>query len=587
MNDKEILRTEYPRPQFARNKWMTLNGEWQFAFDDNQLGIKDKWFETEKNLNMKINVPFCYQSKLSGIHQKAFHETLWYKRKFNLNKDYEERQVVIHFGAVDYSAEVWINGFKCGMHDGGHSPFSINMTPYIDFNSENDITVKVVDFNEDHTLPRGKQNWVGKPEGVFYTNTSGIWQSVWIEYVNKNNIANARIIPNTLTNEVTFKYFLNKVNKQSSVQLYTTISYDNEIITKDMTETYQEEIVRTIEIPDFNDHGYGRWWSPDKPHIYSVKMELFVDEKKVDEVDSYFGMRSVSIEKGFFCVNHLPFYTKSVLYQGYFEDGLMTAKSDEQFKADVMMIKEMGFNSVRIHQKYEDPRFLYWCDVLGLLVWGEAPNAYSFSEKYVGRMTNEWIEILERDMNHPSIGVWVPLNESWGVPKIKNIAEQINHSLSMYHLTKSLDTTRPVISNDGWEHTISDICTVHDYEDNLETLSWRYENLEEILKGPQKRAIYVEGYDYNGEPMMLSEFGGVAYEPDPTKNGWGYSGVTTKEEFEEKVLSIIHTIQKAPLIQGYCYTQFNDVEQEVNGLLTIDRVPKISIKKIRSINNKK
>lgn len=573
----------YPRPQFVRKKWQSLDGDWAFDFDDKRLGMKEKWYK--KNiLEQTITVPFAYQAKASGVNNQEVHDCVWYSKSIALDQ-FDNDLLVLHFGGSDYLTHVWVEGEYCGNHEGGHSPFSFDITNYVQGKKDIRIDVCVYDYSFSEYIPRGKQNFKGKSEGIFYTGTTGIWQSVWLEYLPQQYLKDVKYETNTLTNEL--KIVAN-ICCEGQGQLETKIYREGELIISDLTDVVYSEITRTFELPDFNDHHYGYWWTPDTPNLYDVTFRLIPVAGQVDEVKSYFGMRSVSIEDKQVCLNHLPFYTKSVLYQGYYPDSLMTAKTDAELKADVELIKQMGFNSIRLHQKFEQPRLLYWCDQLGLMVWGEAPNAYSYSNEGSLKLLKEFTDIVKRDYNHPSLCVWVPLNESWGIPKIKNDDRQKYFATAMYTLTKALDPTRLVISNDGWEHTISDICTIHDYEADLNIIKQRYHSLAEMLKGPQNRMIYVDGYDYNGEPILLSEFGGIAYDSSGYgEKSWGYSGANNQAEFEDKVINIIKEVQQSPLLQGYCYTQFNDLEQEVNGLVTMNREPKISIEKLAQVNKLK
>lgn len=574
----------YPRPQFRRDKWQSLDGQWDFAFDDNRIGIKQKWFLNHE-YSQKITVPYAYQCKASGIDIQEVHDCVWYSNEWQL-EPFSEEIVRLHFGASDYHTKVWVNGSYCGEHSGGHSPFYFDISNYIEDNYKVKIDVCVVDYSYDEMLPRGKQNFKGKSEGIFYTDTTGIWQSVWLEYLEANHIETVKYIPNTLKNEI---QIIAAFHLNEEVKLNTKIYRENTLIIDDVSKVSNDSLQITFEIPDFNDHHFGHWWSPESPNLYDVEFSLLMPNgETVDKVESYFGMRSVSIEENRFCLNHMPFYTKSILYQGYYPDSLMTAKSDEEIKNDVLLIKQMGFNSVRLHQKFENPNFLYWCDRLGLVVWGEAPNAYSFSNDSMNNLISEWTAIMKRDYNHPSICVWVPLNESWGVPKIKNEQAQRDFATAMYLLTKAMDPTRIAVSNDGWEHTISDICTIHDYESQTNSLLKRYSNVDNILVGPQNRTIYVKGYNYNNEPIILSEFGGISFDLENYGvDSWGYSGATSQADFEEKVLRIIETVQESPLLQGYCYTQFNDLEQETNGLLTMKRNPKLDIVKLKEVNDRR
>jgi len=298
-------------------------------------------------------------------------------------------------------------------------------------------------------------------------------------------------------------------------------------------------------------------------------------------------MRKVSVEDGKFCLNNRPYFQKLVLDQGYFPDGNLTPPSDEAIKRDVELTKAMGFNGARKHQKLEDPRYLYWADKLGLLVWSEAANAYQYSEKYVRRFVNEWQEAMERDYNHPSIVAWVPLNESWGVPNIQIDKRQQQHALAMYHLTKSLDPMRLVVSNDGWELVTTDLFTIHDYEWRREVLEERYSTPEKAVSVmPANRRLSVGGYHYAGQPILVTEFGGIGYKKSEWE-GWGYSGAENDEDYADRLRAVIHPLLESSVVQGICYTQLTDVEQEINGLLTYDRVPKIPVELVKQITEGK
>jgi beta-galactosidase/beta-glucuronidase len=305
------------------------------------------------------------------------------------------------------------------------------------------------------------------------------------------------------------------------------------------------------------------------------------DDEVLDTVESYFGMRKVETRNGEVLLNGRPYYQRLVLDQGYFPGGLLTAPTDDDLRRDIELAKEMGFNGARKHQKVEDPRWLHWADRLGFLVWGEMANAYTYSADYVGRINAEWREVVVRDYNHPCIVVWVPMNESWGVPELASDPRQVEHLLSLYHLTRALDPTRPVVSNDGWEHAFTDLCTIHDYRD-AESLAASYATPESSAAArPAKRSIYVDGYGYRGEPILVTEFGGIAFAGD--EGGWGYSTVAGSEEFLERYEELVGALLGSSAVKGFCYTQLTDVEQEVNGLLTYERRSKADLARIRAI----
>lgn len=575
-------RSEYPRPQFQREEWLNLNGQWQFDYDDNNEGLINKWYKDDKHaFSKEITVPFSYQSELSGIGETDFHDLVWYKRNFYVPEQWLEKRVLLHFGAVDYRTWVYVNGNFIMFHEGGHVPFHIEITNHLQ-SGENTVVVRVEDESKALDQPRGKQYWEEKSEGIFYLRTTGIWQTVWLEAVSPVYLEKVKMTPDIDKDEVSIEYVVN--GDISGQLLEMEVSFKGKQVAKDILILSANKGKRSIALNDFNVHDAGRLWSPEHPNLYDITFRLKEDENVIDEVASYFGMRKISIENGVVMLNNKPYYMKLVLDQGYFPTGILTPPSDEAIKKDVELTKEMGFNGARKHQKIEDPRYLYWADQLGILVWGEMANAYTYTDDAVRRMTAEWQRAIERDYNHPSIVAWVPVNESWGVPRLLADKRQQNHTLAMYYLTKSLDTTRLVISNDGWEHTKSDLCTIHDYEAEKEVLKARYSSMENIIQSqPGHRLIYVPGYEYDGVPIQVTEFGGIAYKKSDWE-GWGYSGAESDEDFEEKYYQVVSALLESPLVQGFCYTQLTDVEQEINGLLTYDRKPKIPLEKIRNIN---
>lgn len=575
------MRTEYPRPQFVRERWLCLNGEWEFEFDDDKIGDRDRWYE-KGGFSRKINVPFTYQSELSGIADTSFHDVVWYRRSFELPEAYAGRRIHLHFGAVDYEASVWVNGRLVATHEGGHTPFHADITDALE-EGANILVVKAVDYSKDVTLPRGKQFWEERSAGIFYTRTTGIWQSVWLEPVSATHISRIRMTPDIDRSELRLQVFIGGLQPGAEVRLRATIAFEGEILSTDEFTVTRETELRTIGIHDFNDHGLGRWWSPEKPNLYDLGLTLIVDGQEADHVDSYFGMRKISVEDGVVLLNNRPYTMKLVLDQGYFPSGLLTAPSDDDLRRDIELTKAMGFNGARKHQKIEDPRYLYWADRLGLLVWGEMANSYQYSETYVGRVTREWLQAVERDYNHPCIVAWVPLNESWGVTNILVDRQQQQHALAMYHLTKSLDPMRPVVSNDGWEQVRTDLVTIHDYEWRRPVLAERYSDKDKALSArPGNRWILVPGFDYENQPILLTEFGGISFKKSDW-DGWGYSGAADEEDFVRRLRDVFEPVRESAVLQGFCYTQLTDVEQEINGLLTYDRQPKVPLDVIRRI----
>jgi beta-galactosidase/beta-glucuronidase len=592
-----IPRPEYPRPQFRRKDWRNLNGEWSFAFDDSDVGLANGWQNTDvatlrsndSPFERKITVPFCYQSRLSGIGDTAFHDVVWYARTFEYAPSGDER-LLLHFGAVDYRATVWVNGTQVASHEGGHTPFSADVTHALAGEArDNIIVVRAEDPSRDVTIPRGKQYWKEKSEGIFYTRTTGIWQTVWLEPVNRRRIDTLRMTPDVDSVSVELEVSLRGI--EPGMSLRATVEFDGDQVLEDTISVGSSLVERNLPLlrrgeapdtPHLADWPGPALWSPEHPNLYDLRLELLdPDSEVLDRVESYFGMRKIEAKDGKVLLNDRPLYQRLVLDQGYFPEGILTAPTDEDLRRDIELAKEMGFNGARKHQKVEDPRWLFWADTLGFLVWGEMANAYQYSPGYVRRITAEWQEAVMRDYNHPCIVAWVPMNESWGVPNLASDRSQTEHLLALYHLTRSIDATRPVVSNDGWEHAITDLCNIHDYRDT-EALATSYTTSESAVAAePANRPVYVPGYAYRGEPILITEFGGIAFSGD--EEGWGYSTVSNAEEFLERYESLVEALLRTALVQGFCYTQLTDVEQEINGLLTYDRKPKVDPARIREI----
>ena len=578
-------RKEYPRPQFVRDNWQNLNGEWDFCFDDQNIGEREQWYQSF-DWKVKIQVPFVYETAASGIGEEQFHPYVWYRRKFTVPVDHNGQNIILHFQAVDYVAKVWVNGRYVGRHEGGYSAFSFDITMYTAVDgSENVVVVKVEDSN-DCTQPRGKQRWREQSFGCWYVQTTGIWQSVWLECVNPQHLRSVKITPDLDTNSVYFDYDVNGTNDCKELYLTTKIKLDGELIKEIGIAVDRSNLSASVEL--FSDKR--EWgvvtWSPGHPRLYEVEFLLSDTDSIVDEVHSYFGLRKVSIQKGKVLLNHTPLYQRLILDQGYWPESHLTPPSEEAIIADIDYILAMGYNGVRKHQKIEDPRFLYWCDVKGLLVWSEMVAAYEFNDQAMERFTKEWMEIVQQQYNHPSIITWVPFNESWGISRVFVDQKQQKFTEAIYYLTKSIDPYRPVIVNDGWEHTVSDILTLHDYEESGNQFLKRYADKDAITSNEISHMNYkyamANGYEYRGQPIIISEFGGIAFK---SESGWGYGNqVDSEEAFLERFRKITQAIKETEYICGYCYTQVSDVQQEVNGLLTEDRKPKLPIERIKEIN---
>lgn len=582
--ERTYHRTEYPRPQFRRQAWVNLNGAWNFSFDDENAGEKEEWYRNP-NFSAHIQVPFTYETKASGIGDESFHPYVWYHRTFEIPNTEIGKRVILRFQASDYLTKVWVNGVFVGEHVGGNAAFSFDITHAVTHDRTNSLVVKVEDSQSCHQ-PRGKQRWTDENFGCWYVQTTGIWQTVWLEFLPEEHIEHVKITPKIDENSVAFDFILNGLYDKP-LRVEANIRFDGKPVkqfsfTSDRPHMHVE-VNLLSEIHEWK----VMHWSPEHPHLYDVTFRLFKEDTLQDEVDAYFGMRKISIKNGQVLLNNRPIYQKLLLDQGYWPDTLLTPPSDEAMLEDIEKTLAMGFNGVRKHQKIEDERFLYWCDKKGLLVWSEMASAYEFSDEAVVNFTNEWLEVIQQHYNHPSIVTWVPFNESWGIPNVLSDVKQQAFTESIYYLTKSLDSMRPVIVNDGWEHTISDIVTLHDYEEYKEAFLDRYSNQDKILTNEiphnNHKYAFAEGYQYEGQPVIISEYGGIAFKDG---EGWGYGNrVESEEAFLDRYRRVTEAIQSLPYVTGYCYTQMTDVQQEVNGLLREDRTPKIPLEKIRRVND--
>ncbi len=577
----QIPRPEYPQPQFERDAWMNLNGPWQFDFDDQNAGLAQSWAEGSHRFGRTITVPFCFESRNSGIGDASFHPWAWYRREFTIPPEWRGNRVLLHFGAVDYRAMVWVNAHLAGKHEGGNVPFTFDITDYLKPSGPNTLVVRAEDPPTDRYIPRGKQYWEPKSHGIFYTRTSGIWQTVWLEPVNDSYVESVRITPD-MEGVASVHAYIH--GSQPDLVLRTTVRFGGQTIATTTATAAQARAGTAVSV------GEPRLWSPNSPRLYDIAFELLKGDRVLDRVRSYFGFRTISTDGRHVLLNGRPFYPKLVLDQGYWPESVLTPPSDEAIQYDIRMTKEMGFNGVRKHQKLADPRYLFWADKMGLLVSSEMANAQAFDDRYVERFTREWMAAVERDYNHPSVFMWVPINESWGVPNLRDPRQQ-NHLKELYALTHALDSTRLVVDNDGWQHTnMTDLFTLHDYARTGEALAAKYKDLGKPGAaipnvGPGSLA---PGYQYNGTPFLLSEFGGIAYIPaghEVPAEAWGYSGVEKSDAGAlERLKGLYIGISNIPAFVGICYTQLTDVEQEINGLMTYDRKPKYPAAAIREIN---
>ncbi|MFC7623730.1 glycoside hydrolase family 2 protein [Microlunatus sp. GCM10028923] len=595
MIDNQDHRAEagYPRPQLRRDDWIDLNGVWDFDVDDADRGLADGWLADDHEFGRRITVPFPPESPASGIGDPSYHPVVWYRRTLDLAPPADGELIKLHFGAVDYAAAVYLDGELVGDHVGGMTPFSVDVTQQLRRPGPHRLTLRVHDNPLDVAQPRGKQDWRTETHGIFYHRTTGIWQQVWAERVGVDHVADVAWTTDLDAELITAEFDLASTDdlREASVTVRVRLSHDGELLAdQTVTAARGERSLVRLHLPRLGMpmERERLLWSPERPRLIDAEITLTVDGTETDRLSSYLGLREVAIRDGQFLLNGKPYYSRLVLEQGYWPESHLTAPNPEALAEEVRLIKELGFNGARIHQKVEDPRFLYWCDRLGLLVWGEMANAFVYNEKAATRLTREWLDVVRRDRSHPSIVCWVPLNESWGVPGIPAQADQQHFATALYHLTKALDPTRPVISNDGWEHTESDIWSIHDYSPVPEDLTAKYgtpEALQASLteKAPNRRRVLLGEREYRGQPIMITEFGGLSYAPSQGERWFGYATVTSAEEFLEHFASLVTAITDLPDVAGFCYTQLTDTVQETNGLLAEDRSAKLPIEELRKI----
>jgi beta-galactosidase/beta-glucuronidase len=575
----------YPRPQLQRANWTNLNGSWRFCYDD------DASFSHPREITRwprEIQVPFPPESQASGVGDRGFHKVCWYQREVDIKPGKD--RVMLRFGAVDYSARVWVNGNLVATHEGGHTPFGADITDSLDPSGRQVITLRAEDDPFDLTQPRGKQDWQLEPHSIWYPRTTGIWQTVWLERVPRTYVDKIRWTPKVEGFQIGFEVRV-RGDKADDLAIEISLSHGERLLARDRYQVIDMEVDRFIALsdPGIDDFRNELLWSPERPTLLDARIRLLRGNEVIDEFTSYTALRSVHILRDRFMLNGRPYILRLVLDQGYWPDTLLTAPGDEALKRDVELAKAMGFNGVRKHQKIEDPRYLYWADRLGLLVWEEMPSPYRFTRTAIKRVVREWTEAIDRDYSHPCVIVWVPFNESWGVPELTAAREQRHAVEALYHLTRTLDATRPVIGNDGWESSATDIIGIHDYDANTDHIRQRYGNEiapEQLFdrRRPGGRVLTLDGYPHRGQPIMLTEFGGIAYQnkPEPgVKKIWGYTKAETEEEFAALYEQLLHTIIHTALFSGFCYTQFADTFQEANGLLNSDRTPKVPLERIR------
>lgn len=563
-----IPRPEHPRPQFTRPSWQNLNGTWQFEIDQGDTG-EERGLLGKPRLERDITVPFCPESRLSGIAYTDFMRAVWYRRAFTVPKEYAGKRALLHFGAVDYDCTVWVNGEKVGAHRGGYTSFTLDVTDALT-SGENTLIVRARDDTRDPMQATGKQSFDRyASHGCFYTRTTGIWQTVWLEYVPQSYIASVRYTPDAENNRV---YISVDVINGGGCTLKAETSF------KGAATGDASAAVRGNTVSLCVDVSGAHYWNVGEPNLYDVTLSLTRSGQTIDTLDSYFGLRDVRFEGMRFFINDKPVFQRLVLDQGFYPDGIYTAPTDDALRADIEMSLAMGFNGARLHQKVFEARYLYHADHMGYLCWGEMANwgLDVSSHEATGVFLQQWLEAVARDYSAPSIIGWCPFNETWdteGRPQKDDVLRTV------YRATKALDNTRPCIDTSGNYHVETDIFDVHEYEQNPAVFAGYYQKGAPLLYDRLK-----ERQTYGGQPVMVSEYGGIWWS-DTDKEGWGYGQrPATREEFLARYRALADTLLDNPDHFGFCYTQLTDVEIEQNGLYTYDRKPKFPPEVIRAVN---
>lgn len=583
----QVPRPEHPKPQFMRDAWINLNGAWNFSFDFGESGVERKWYENPE-FDQKITVPYPPESKLSGIEHKGFMNAVWYHRTFEVPADWMASRIFVNFGAVDYECRAWVNGQEIGRHYGGSVSFSFEATDAIT-SGTNEIVVQAVDHIRNGEQPAGKQSATYYNDGCCkYTRVTGIWQTVWLEARPQTYLERVKVIPDLDNERFLITPWVQNTNDDFE---FRAILMDEKGKTVSEGKSFSQGIPAVLNVKK------PRTWSPEDPYLYDLKLELLRKGSIVDEVTSYAGMRKIELKDHKILINNKPVFQRLVLDQGFYPDGIWTAPTDDDLKGDIEKSMAVGFNGARLHEKVFEERFHYWADKLGYITWGEYPD-WGISRTYKNpegwlNLVREWRAVMQRDMNHPSIIAWTPMNETHsskqGFEAYRRAAEEI------YEVTRQIDPTRPVNETSGFLHIITDIYTVHDYGQNLEQWQERYQDFrpgtDEFFDVPWGWYGKVEEYEspYTNQPYVVDEYGGTfwtqEYADQPARgNGrseWGYG--KSAEEVMDLIEGLTQVLLDNPYIAGYTYTQLTDVMQEVNGIYTYDRKQKFDQERLRQI----
>lgn len=617
----------YPRPQLVRPRSALLDRRVGFAFDDSDVGRSAHWELDGAIFDRAIQLPFAPEAPASGIADTGYHAVVWYRIPItaadlaDAGLPEQGERVLLHLGAVDSAADVWCDGRHVGRHEGGQTAFHLDLTDALAVDrDEHVVVVRAEDDPHDASLPRGKQDWLREPHQIWYERITGIWRTVWLEAVSDLHIAHLGWTAQSETTQVVAEVELS-LRPSAPVRVRIELAVEGQ--TLGVTESVLTDRRGTVRIglerQRNRQAAFELFWSPDSPRLIDARVTLLPDrpagpdgphgsrgsggpggpdtpsgsdraDRPIDSVTSYLGLRSVDVAGGRFRINGRAVQVRAVLEQGYWPDSHYTAPSPDAMRREVELILRLGFNTARIHQKVEDPRFVYWADRLGLLLWGETAAALEFSPTAVERLTADWVRIVRSYRSHPSIVTWVPFNESWGIQEVADDPAQAAFAAGLTALTRALDPTRPVVSNDGWEHVDSDLLTVHDYEGDGAVLAARYADEQAFARvlagpGPAGRVLQVPGTTPRaGAPVLLTEFGGVRFVPQArVQDTWGYTAASSPEDFEHRVAALLRAVHASSLLAGFCYTQLTDTRQEANGLCDEHRRPKLPVETLAAL----
>ncbi len=568
-------RSEHPKPQFQRESWLNLNGTWSFAFDFGQSGEEKGWAADPSALDMQIEVPFCPESRLSGVAHTDFMPAVWYSRTFKVPDEWRGQRVFLNFGAVDYDCRAWVNGILVGRHYGGSSSFSFEITQALN-DGDNLLVVSATDDTRSHIQPLGKQSSLYHSHGCAYTRTTGIWQTVWLEARPRCYLDSARIVPD-LDGE---RFVLTPVvqGMRRGMAFRAVLVSEGKAVAS--VESAASGVPVELDVPD------PRPWSPSDPYLYELKLELIENGRGIDLVHSYAGLRKFHIEGNRFFLNNKPIFLRFVLDQGYNPEGIWTAPSDEELRADIERSMAVGFNGARLHQKVFEERFHHWADRLGYLTWAEFPDwGIDFAKpQALLNHHREWREVVMRDLNHPSIVAWTPFNETMGAAQ--SVTEVHRRALSeVVELTHQLDPTRPVNDASGYVHVETDIYTLHDYEQDPEAFGKKYATASSEPGANAELLRSKLDAPYAGQPLVVDEYGGTWWREEAPTEGqgsWGYGNRPKSiDEVYARIEGLTAVLTGNPNIAGFTYTQLTDVEQEQNGIYTYERKLKFDAQRLK------